>query len=191
LTLVKERAERDKQEREALESLKMTLEAQKRKVEEELEAERAVALDKESLLERSKKREGELEEEVALLQADLETLDSQLDRAMKIQKESEEKHEALRRAFDEAAEHLVRLENEQKVWAGRETELVEQLSRYQAEVEALCADRDELSKEGEQLKSLVSQREEDLARIKERMEAAVNELNAKLTSEARQRLVPP
>ncbi len=41
LALVKERAEHDKQEKEALAKLKMTLEASKRKVEDELEAERA------------------------------------------------------------------------------------------------------------------------------------------------------
>ena len=84
MLLVKERAERDKQEREALESLKMRLEADKRKVEEDLEAERALALDKDALLERSKKRESELEEEIAALQTDLDTLDSQLDRALKL-----------------------------------------------------------------------------------------------------------
>ena len=53
LILAKERAERDQREREALESLKMRLEAEKRKVEEDLEAERALGLDKDGLLERA------------------------------------------------------------------------------------------------------------------------------------------
>ncbi len=44
LALFKERAERDKQEKEALAKLKMTLGASKRKVEDELEAERALAV---------------------------------------------------------------------------------------------------------------------------------------------------
>lgn len=82
LALVKERAERDKQEREALEGLKMRLEAEKGKVEAELEAERALTVDKDALLERSKKHEAELEEEIAALQSDLDTLDNQLDRAL-------------------------------------------------------------------------------------------------------------
>lgn len=77
---------RERAEREALESLKMILEAQKRKVEEELEAECGLALDKYALLERSEKREAELEDEVAVLQADLDLLDSQLDRALKLRK---------------------------------------------------------------------------------------------------------
>ncbi|KAF8191360.1 nonmuscle myosin heavy chain b [Pholiota molesta] len=101
LALVKERAERDKQEREALEKLKMMLEADKRKVEDDLEAERALAVDKDALLERSKQRESDLEDEIAALQADIATLDSQLSRAMRLQKESEDKYENLREAFDQ------------------------------------------------------------------------------------------
>src|SRR5882672_2403742 len=59
LGLIRERAERDQREREALESLKMRLEQDKRKVEDDLEAERSLGIDKDALLERSKKREGE------------------------------------------------------------------------------------------------------------------------------------
>jgi myosin protein heavy chain len=55
LAVVKERAKRDKWEREALESLRMSLEVEKRKAEEDLQAERALALDKDNLLERSKR----------------------------------------------------------------------------------------------------------------------------------------
>ena len=65
--MVKERAERDQREKEALEKLKMQLEAEKRKVEEDLEAERTLALDKDALLERSKKREMDLEDEDAMM----------------------------------------------------------------------------------------------------------------------------
>ena len=64
----------------------MMLEMEKRRIEDQLEGERALGLDKDTLLERTKRRESELE--VASLQADLETLDSQLDHT---QKESEDK----------------------------------------------------------------------------------------------------
>ncbi|KAJ7078394.1 myosin II heavy chain [Mycena crocata] len=185
LMLAKERAERDQQEREALESLKMTLEAEKRKVEEELEAERGLALDKDALLERSKKRESELEDEVAALQGDLDLLDSQLDRAMKIQKEGEEKHENLRLMFDQAAEHLVRLEAEEKEWATREVELNVQLGETQQDADTLRANLDELHKVSEELKNLALQREEDLARAKDRTDVTVKELEDKLENELR------
>lgn len=187
MQLIKERAEWDKQEREALENLKMTLETEKRKIEEELEGERVLNLDKDALLERSKRREAELEEEVVALQADLDTLDSQLDRALKIQRESEEKNETLRLAFDQAADHLVRLESQQQEWASKEADLTELVAAAQQELEVLCSDKEELQKVSEELTSLVSEREEDVARMKERMEATVTELEAKLSTELRDR----
>jgi myosin protein heavy chain len=167
----------------------MTLETEKQKIEDELEAERVLGLDKDALLERSKKREAELEQEVQELQSDLDTLDSHLDRAIKIQRESEEKHEALRQAFDQAADHLVRLEAEQQQWSNKEIELTEHLERTHAEMNALYGDRDELQKLGEDLKNLAAQREEDLSRAKERMDIAVAELESKLTIELRHRHV--
>jgi myosin heavy chain 9/10/11/14 len=189
LALIKERAERDKQERDALQALKMTLETQKRKVEEQLEAERALTLDKDALLERSKKREGQLEEEVSLLQVDLETLDSQLDRAMRIQKEGEEKYEGLKQAFNEAAEHLVRLESEQQEWVDREAELTDRLNNSHAEVEVLEVEKEGLQKATQELRDLVLRREEDVARAKERLESVAAEMTLKLNTELRQRLV--
>ncbi|KAH9055174.1 hypothetical protein EDB83DRAFT_1111534 [Lactarius deliciosus] len=183
LLLIKERAERDAKEKEALEGLKMRLEAEKRKAEDALAAERNLAIDKDSLLERSKRRELELEEEVATLQGDLDTLDSQLDRALKIQKESEDKHEALRQAFDQAAEHLVHLESEQQEWASREEELLKRLASTDQDQEELRREHGELEREATELRRQLSQREEDLSRVKERMETAISELDGKLSSE--------
>lgn len=187
--MIKERAERDKKEREALETLKMSLEAEKKKMEDELEAERALALDKDGLLDRSKRREGELEDEVSALQADLELLDSQLDRALKLQKESEEKHEGMRQMFDQAAEHLVRLENEQKAWMTREVELNEQIGGANEEIEVLRGHVDELRKVSEDLKNLTMQREEDLVRTRDRTDVVVKELEGKLEVELRNKSV--
>ena len=189
LVLVRERAERDKREREALETLQMSLEASKRRVEDELEAERALVLEKDALLERTTKREAQLEEDVSALQADIDVLDSQLDRAMKLQKESEEKHDSLRRAFDQAAEHLVRLETEQKDWKSKETTLSSELESNSEEVETLRCDLDEMRALNEGLKNLVLQREEDVLRSKERMSFAVKELEGKLDVELRNKYV--
>lgn len=183
LASIKERAERDLREREALENLKMSLESEKRKVEEALEAERTLALDKDALLERSKKREGELEEEVAALQSDLDLLDSQLDRAMKLQKESEEKYESLKQAFDQAAEHLVRMETEQKDWVEREAELLEELTRAREECDTLLHNQEELRKVGEELRNIAVHQEEDLSRTRERLDSSVKEFESKLEVE--------
>jgi myosin protein heavy chain len=176
-----------------MENLKMSLETEMRKIEEDLKAERALALDKDDLLARSKKREAELEDEVSALQADLDNLDSQLDRALNIQKASEEKYDNLRAAFDEAAGHLVRLEGEEREWTLKVAELSGQLDLTSKEIEDLRKERDDLQKLSEELKTLASQLEEDLLRAKERTEIATSELEGKLKLELRNRLfrLPP
>ncbi|KAF9526785.1 P-loop containing nucleoside triphosphate hydrolase protein [Crepidotus variabilis] len=189
LSMARERAERDKQERDALQKLKMTLEAEKRKVEDDLEAERALAIDKESLLERTKQREADLEEEVATLQSDIHLLDSQLNRAMRLQKDSEEKYEQLRAAFDEAADHLVRLEKDEKEWRQQEQALVEKLKGSQEEIRALQSDIEQLHKFSQDLQHTVTQREETLARAKEREENTVGDLRGKLKAEIDHKLL--
>jgi myosin heavy chain 9/10/11/14 len=194
LALARERAERDKQERDALESLKMRLEAEKQKVEDKLTAERALALDKDSLLSRSKQRESELEtyiaeleKEIADMKDDIDIMDSQLEQALKLRKENEEKHEHLKEAFGQAAEHLVRLESEQSEWNAREAELTEQYNEVQTEADALRASHFEQQKSIEELKNLIIQKEEDLQRAKDRMETAVAELDRKLVTESTNR----
>ncbi|KAG1765567.1 P-loop containing nucleoside triphosphate hydrolase protein [Suillus occidentalis] len=173
LQLIKERAERDQRERESLENVKMTLQAEKRKIIEDLEAERALALDKDAMLDRSKKREAELEEEIVALHADLDVLDSQLDRALHLQKEGDEKHETLRVAFDQAAEHLVRMESQQNEWRAK---------RGRTFGHCISAGEQHAN---EDLRALVSQRDEDLTRAKERSETLVSDLQAKLGVETR------
>ncbi|THU98628.1 myosin II heavy chain [Dendrothele bispora CBS 962.96] len=189
LALHKERAERDRQEKEKLETLKMSLEAEKRKVEDDLEAERALALDKDSLLDRSKKHEAELEEEVADLQADIDELQSQLDRAMVMHKESEKRHVELRQQFDEAADYMVRLETEKKQWSLREDEAIAELAAATEEIEELRNQMNALHTVGEELRNLAEKREQDAAKIKERTDIAVKELEGKLEVEIRNRLL--
>ena len=63
-----------------------------------------------------------------------------------MKKESEEKRETLKQAFDQAAEHLVRLESEQQDWAAREVELSDQLGIAEEEIELLRGEKDELQK---------------------------------------------
>jgi myosin protein heavy chain len=106
-----------------------------------------------------------------------------------MQKESEDKHEALRKAFDEAAEHLVRLEGEQQQWASREKELLKRLASTDRDQDELHRERDNLQKEATELRRQLAQRDEDLSRIRERMDVAVSELDVKLSSEVQAQCV--
>lgn len=183
LELVRERAERDQREKEALEALKMRLEQEKRKVEVELEAERNLAIDKDALLERSKKRESELEEEAIALQADIETLESQLDRAMSAKAAVDKKYEGLKDAFDEASSHLARLEKEVENRSIQEADIVKKLKAAEESITALTVVKEDSEKAKEELQLSLVNREEDIVRVKERMDVAVSELRTKLLAE--------
>ncbi|KAG8905822.1 hypothetical protein FRB99_008187 [Tulasnella sp. 403] len=185
LALVRERAERDKKEKAALEGLKMKLEADKRKVEDDLQAERDLALDKDRIIERSKAREAELEDDIAALQADLDTLDGQLDRAVENQRATEEKYNSLKEAFDEAAEHLVRLEKEEKAWKEREAALMSEGRQKGEEWTVLMQEKEELEKEAEEAQQSLREKEEDLQRVKERLEGTISDLESKLSAETK------
>ena len=64
-----------------------------------------------------------------------------------------------------------------------------QLNDALEDIDILNAEKEELQKEADELKSLVVQREEDVSRAKERMETAVSELDSKLNSEVRTKFV--
>lgn len=183
LALAKERAERDKLEKESLQKLKMELEAEKRKVEEQLEAERALGVEKDRLLERSKKQESDLTDDVVALQLDLETVDGQLDRAMQLQKETEEKHRATQLKYEETVTHLRNLESAEASWREREQELLSSVQRSESEMATMLSTRDGLGKIRDELQQNLREKEEDIVRVRERMEQIVTELEDKLSVE--------
>ncbi|KAI6026521.1 P-loop containing nucleoside triphosphate hydrolase protein [Pisolithus microcarpus] len=144
----------------------------------ELEAERALTLDKDTLLERSKQ---------LALHADLDALDSQLDGALKLQKESDEKYDQLRQAFDQAAgrkegeftdllptmeRSILQLQDErdglQKV-----NEEVEQLERSGRHTKDQLA---ELTRTATEYTSIIQRKEEEAARLTSEVSASKREL---------------
>lgn len=185
LALAKERAERDKQERESLQKLKMELEAEKRKIEEQLEAERNLGMEKDRLLERSKKQESDLADDVIALQLDLETVDGQLDRAMKLQKDTEEKLRVVQQKYEEASTRLQILESSDASWKTREEELLVSIQRTEQELSAMAVARNQLEKNRDDLQQSLTEKGEDISRVRERMEANIAELEGKLAQETK------
>jgi len=180
LALAKERAERDLREKEVLEALKARLQAEKNQVELDLDAERALVVEKHAQLQTSLAKNVELEEEISDLKQEMELLDTHLDTALKLRKESEEKREMLRQAFDEAADHLIRLQDEQKKWTMKEGEVSEKLREAEIDIEELRDAINALQMEKNNLAQRVVELEEDLERTKERTEDSVASLTARL-----------
>ncbi|PWN46171.1 hypothetical protein IE81DRAFT_86032 [Ceraceosorus guamensis] len=187
LAMVKERAERDQREREALESLKHTLEADKKKVEDALEAERSLLAEKDQLLARSKERESALEEELATMQSELDQLDSQVERALASQKASEVSRAELQAALGTATAQILRLEQEQSASKDREAQITAEATRHAGELTQLQQERSSLTSESADLKRKIFEKDQDLERIQKRMNEAVAAVELRLAEETKVR----
>ena len=120
------------------------------------------------MLERSKKRKEEFTQEIAALQSDLDTLESQLDRAMATKHSGEEKYHALKEAFDEAANHLSRLESAKKTWIEKENALFGEKTERETEFKAARAKCEQLEKEVTDTQLALGEKAEDISHIKKR-----------------------
>ncbi|KAE8226689.1 hypothetical protein CF319_g739 [Tilletia indica] len=187
LALLKERADRDLREKEALETLRHSLETDKKKVEVALESERALSLDKDVILARSKERELALEEELAALQADVDLLDSQLERMMTQQKEAEGSRTELKTALDAAQERLMTLQNAQNEWSVRESSLTADMDKHSGELQQLRNERGAIESERKTLERKLAEREQDLERLQTRLTASLTEAEGKLAVEVKAR----
>jgi len=153
----------------------------------ELESERALSLDKDMLLARSKERESALEEELAALQADVDLLDSQLERLMTQQKESEAGRAELKAALDAAQERLMTLQNAQNEWSVREATMTADVDKHSGEVLRLSNERNAIEAERKTLERKVAEREQDLERLHTRLTASLTEAETKLAAEVKAR----
>lgn len=187
LLLAQERSQRDVQEKQKLEELKLSLESDKRKVQEALDSERALNLDKDVLLARSKEREIELEEDLASLQEDLDTLDSQLERALSAQQAGEDRFNELQAAFQDASQHVVSLEAALEAFKADQGSATKELEAKAAEIAALSSSKSALSVQVSELTRALAEKDEDHERAKSRLQGAHQEMQSKLSLLAKER----
>jgi myosin protein heavy chain len=178
LALAKERAERDVKEKERLEEMRRTLEHEKRMVEEAFESERALLAEKDASLARSKKHEEELEEDIA-------ELDSQLSRTMEAHKKVRAQHDKLKLDFDLAHDLIIRLEEEKRAWLEREAALSNAASGQENQCALLTDENAKLKAQLKELTSRLSEREEDVGRVKGRLATETRDLGARLAAEVK------
>lgn len=183
LALATERAERDQKERAALEALKLSLESEKKMVEDELASERSLLAEKDALLARSKQREAALEEDLAAMQGDIDQLDSQIERALAAQKTAEAARQELQIAFDQAVEHLIRLEAAEKDWKSREATLTGQIAHHSSRYETSAAEQQALLAAKSDLESRVKESVAEKERHQKRLGARIAELETALATE--------
>ncbi|SPQ19096.1 821b4c22-5052-40eb-93df-7bf7ac466141 [Thermothielavioides terrestris] len=164
-----EKIQHEHANRQKLEEERRNVHAEMLRIQQTLESERALALDKEEIFKRLQLREAELEDKLAGALEDQEKLEDQLDSLLEAKKRAEEDVERCRTQLEQAAGIISRLEHEKAELAGR----VEDLERAIDDITKAQSDRSEqeAALEGE-IKMLQSQ-----LSLKERK---VRDLEAKL-----------
>lgn len=128
--------QQESENRQKLEEDRRNCHAEMMRVQQTLESERALALDKEEIFKRLQTREVELEDKLAGAIEDQERLEDELDELMEARNKAESDVERFRAQLEQAASLIAKLEQEKSDLAARAKELessIEEVSRRQSE----------------------------------------------------------
>ncbi|KIX98155.1 uncharacterized protein Z520_06235 [Fonsecaea multimorphosa CBS 102226] len=124
------RVRQDAAERQRVEEERRRAEIEAHRIQQTLDSERALALDKEEIFKRLQYRENELSEKLAEAITEQETLEDQLDEALDCKKKTEEELATRREQVLQAGQIITRLEAEKK-------ELQRQIEKLEDELESV------------------------------------------------------
>ncbi|EON95916.1 putative myosin type ii heavy chain protein [Phaeoacremonium minimum UCRPA7] len=131
-----EKMRQETTDRQRLEDERRNVHTEMLRIQQTLESERALALDKEEIFKRLQLREAELEDKLAGAIEDAEKLEDQLDDLLDSKKRAEDEVEKYRSQLEQAAALIARLEEEKTELAGRVSDLeqaIEDISQRQSE----------------------------------------------------------
>lgn len=124
------------EDRQKIEEERRNVHLEMMRVQQTLESERALALDKEEIFKRLQQREAELEDKLAGAIEDAEKLEDELDSLLEAKKQAEDDVERFRVQLEQAASLIGRLEEEKTELSGRVMDLeqaIEDISAQQNE----------------------------------------------------------
>jgi myosin heavy chain 9/10/11/14 len=169
-------------DRQRLEEERRRADTEVQRIQQTLESERALALDKEEIFKRLQVRENELNEKLAEALADQETLEDQLDEVMESKKGIEEELTLRRTQLEQAGQIIARLEAEKKDLQQEVDELDLQLEDF----EKTHAERDDraqaLDNEIRMLTSQLSLKDRKLHDLEANILKTGQDLDVKLAS---------
>jgi myosin heavy chain 9/10/11/14 len=179
---LRDKMQQDSAERQRVEEERRRAEMDVQRIQQTLEAERALALDKDEIFKRLQYRESELSEKLAEAIQEQEALEDQLDDAMDAKKQSEEELATRREQVLQAGQIITRLEAEKK-------HLQQQLSKAQDDlthVEKTHSHNDGkleiLQQEIRSLKSQISLKDRKLSEVESEINHAQRERESKLSN---------
>lgn len=183
LNQLKEKNEKERQERERIQEMKNAVEMEKLRIENELEQERLVSLNKEEQLIRSKEMEMALVEELEATRKELESLEDQYENELKLHHTTKSSVLEMESMKGELDKQIADLEAQHLKWLDDENKLKATISEQQQLISKLQEEKVELNRVHEELKRQQIESEEDLERSEKRLKIVIAELEGKLQFE--------
>lgn len=172
--------QQDLADRQKLEDDRRRADVEVQRVQQTLESERALALDKEAIFKRLQQRENELSEKLAGAISDQENLEDQLDDLIEAKKKAEDELDLRRTQLEQAGQIITRLEAEKK-------DLLEQIDELDGQLEDVEKDHSEkdgqfekLNQEIKMLNSHLSLKERKLQDLESKLLKSDQDLDVKL-----------
>ena len=182
---LQEKMQQEMADRQKLEDERRRAEAEAQRVQQTLESERALALDKEEIFKRLQQRETELSEKLAGAIDDQEHLEDQLDDLIDAKKKAEEQADKWREQLEQAGMIIVRFENEKRELQERIVKLDDQI----AEVDRTRSDNDEkvdiLIRDNKMLESQLHLQERKVSDLETKLLKTDQDLDIKLANTAK------
>ena len=176
----------DQSERQKVEEERRRAEIEIQRIQQTLESERALALDKEEIFKRLQDREVELSEKLAGAIADQENLEDQLDELILAKKKTDEELDLRKTQLEQAGEIIQRLEAERKEMQQKLEDLEQKLLEAQNSASETENHMRELGQEVKMLQSHLSLKERKLQDLEAKLLKTDQDLDVKLAKTSKE-----
>ncbi|KAF2807141.1 uncharacterized protein BDZ99DRAFT_447421 [Mytilinidion resinicola] len=179
---LEEKMQAEASERQRIEDERRRAEMDIQRVQQTLESERALALDKEEIFKRLQFREAELSEKLAGAIEDQDKLEDQLDDLIEAKRKIEEQAEIWRNELEQAGQIIGRLEDEKDDLQHQIASLEEQLEQLENVRSQRSQAEESLSQEVKMLKSHLALKERKLQDLEAKLLKTDQDLDLKLAA---------
>ncbi|KAM3069592.1 class II myosin [Clarireedia jacksonii] len=177
-----EKMKQEAMERQKLDEERRNTHTEMVKIQQTLESERSLALDKEEIFKRLQLREAELSDKLAGAIEDQEKLEDQLDDLLEVKKRGEYQAEEYRSQLEQAGLIISKLESEKKDLAEQLTNLDKQLKDLAQKQADRSLQESQLSQELQLLQSQLSMKDRKVEDLEAKILKANQDLDIKLAT---------
>lgn len=177
-----ERVKQEAFERQRLDEDRRNAHAEMQRIQQTLESERSLALDKEEIFKRLQLREAELSDKLAGALDDQEKLEDQLDDLLDAKKKAEQQAEKCRAQLEQAGLIIAKLESEKKELGERLEDLDAQLTSLAQSQADRSAEESRLSQEVRMLQSQLGLKDRKVQDLENKLLKVDQDLDIKLAT---------